>query len=123
MNLQRFHVGKRLSEMAIHNGTVYLAGQVAEDPTADITGQTQQVLAAIDKLLKEAGTDKTRILSTTIYIATMADFPAMNAVWDAWVPQGNTPPRATVEAKLANPGYKVEMQVIAAVAFGGAAKL
>jgi enamine deaminase RidA (YjgF/YER057c/UK114 family) len=116
MTLQRFHVGKRLSEMAIHNGTVYLAGQVADDPTADITGQTQQVLAAIDKLLIEAGTDKTRLLSTTIYIATMADFPAMNAVWDAWVPQGNTPPRATVEAKLANPSYKVEMQVIAAVA-------
>ncbi len=115
MTVKRFHVGKRLSEMAIYNNTIYLAGQVADDPQADITGQTQQVLAAIDKLLAEAGSDKTKILSTTIYIATMADFPAMNAVWDAWVPQGNTPPRATVEAKLARPEFKVEMQIIAAL--------
>jgi enamine deaminase RidA (YjgF/YER057c/UK114 family) len=115
MSFQRFHVGKRLSEMVVHNGTAYLAGQVADDIGADISGQTAQVLAAIDKLLAEAGTDKTRILSTTIYIADMADFPAMNAVWDAWVPQGNTPARATVEASLAKPGYLVEMQVIAAV--------
>ncbi|MBL8525531.1 MAG: RidA family protein, partial [Betaproteobacteria bacterium] len=71
-------------------------------------------LASIDKLLTEAGSDKTRILSTTIYIADMADFPAMNAVWDSWVAQGNTPPRATVEAKLAKPAYKVEIQIIAA---------
>lgn len=114
MSIQRFHVGPRLSEMAIHNGTIYLAGQVADDVSQDISGQTRQVLAAIDKLLAEAGSDKTRILSTTIYITTMGDFPAMNAVWDAWVPQGNTPPRATVEAKLAKPAYKVEIQVIAA---------
>lgn len=116
MSIQRFHVGERLSEMAIHNGTVYLAGQVAGDVNADITVQTQQVLAAIDALLAEAGSDKTRILSTTIYVSTMADFAAMNAVWDAWVPQGHTPPRATVEAKLANPGYKVEIQIVAALA-------
>jgi enamine deaminase RidA (YjgF/YER057c/UK114 family) len=116
MSIQRFHVGPRLSEMAIHNHTIYLAGQVADDPSQDITVQTQQVLAAIDKLLAEAGSDKTRILSTTIYIADMADFPAMNAVWDAWVAQGNTPPRATVEAKLAKPAYKVEIQIIAAKA-------
>jgi len=115
MTIQRFHVGKRLSEMAIHNGTIYLAGQVADDPSQDIAAQTQQVLAAIDRLLAEAGSDKTKILSTTIYIATMADFPAMNAVWDAWVPQGNTPPRATVEAKLAKPEFKVEIQLIAAL--------
>jgi enamine deaminase RidA (YjgF/YER057c/UK114 family) len=114
MNVQRFHVGKRLSEMAVHGDTIYLAGQVAEDASLDITGQTKQVLAAIDKLLAEVGSDKTKILSTTIYITDMANFPAMNAVWDAWVPQGNTPARATVEAKLANPAYKVEMQVIAA---------
>ena len=114
MSIQRFHVGPRLSEMAIHNGTIYLAGQVADDPSLDMTGQTKQVLAAIDKLLAEAGSDKTRILSTTIYIADMAQFPAVNAVWDAWVPQGSTPPRATVEAKLAKPDYKVEIQIIAA---------
>ncbi len=114
MTIQRFHVGKRLSEMAVHNGTIYLAGQVADDPVQDITSQTQQVLAAIDKLLAEAGSDKAKILSATIYIADMANFPAMNAVWDAWVVQGHTPPRATVEAKLAKPAYKVEIQVIAA---------
>ena len=112
--IERFHVGKRLSEMAVHNNTIYLAGQVAEDPTADITGQTQQVLAAIDRLLSEAGSDKTKILSTTIYIADLADFPAMNIVWDAWVVQSHTPPRATVEAKLARPAYKVEIQIVAA---------
>jgi enamine deaminase RidA (YjgF/YER057c/UK114 family) len=116
MSIQRFHVGPRLSEMAIHNNTIYLAGQVADDPSQNITVQTQQVLAAIDKLLAEAGSDKTHILSTTIYIADMADFPAMNAVWDAWVVLGNTPPRATVEAKLAKPAYKVEIQIIAAKA-------
>ena len=114
MTIQRFHVGKRLSEMAVHNGTIYLAGQVADDPVQDITSQTQQVLAAIDKLLAEAGSDKTKILTATIYIADMANFPAMNAIWDAWVVQGHTPPRATVEAKLAKPAYKVEIQVIAA---------
>lgn len=114
MTIQRFHVGKRLSEMSVYNGTIYLAGQVADDPAQDIVGQTQQVLGAIDKLLAEAGSDKTKILSTTIYIADMENFPAMNAVWDAWVPQGHTPPRATVKAKLAKPAYKVEIQVIAA---------
>ena len=114
MSIQRFHVGKRLSEMAVHNNTIYLAGQVADDPSQDITGQAQQVLASIDRLLAEAGSDKTKILSTTIYITDMAEFPAMNAVWDSWVPPGHTPPRATVEAKLARPVFKVEIQVIAA---------
>lgn len=113
-SIQRFHVGSRLSEMAVYNNTIYLAGQVAEDITLDMGGQTKQVLAAIDKLLAEAGSDKTKILSTTIYVADMAEFAAMNAVWDAWVVQGHTPPRATVEAKLAKPGYKVEIQIIAA---------
>ena len=114
MTIQRFHVGKRLSEMAVYNDTIYLAGQVASDSAQDTSGQTQQVLAAIDKLLSEAGSDKTKILSTTIYITDMANFPAMNVIWDAWVPQGHAAPRATVEAKLANPAYKVEIQVIAA---------
>ena len=114
MTLQRFHVGPRLSDMAVHNGTIYLAGQVADDASQDMAGQTKQILASIDKLLAEAGSDKTRILSTTIYVADMAEFPAMNAAWDAWVSAGATPPRATVEAKLAKPAYKVEIQVIAA---------
>jgi enamine deaminase RidA (YjgF/YER057c/UK114 family) len=100
--------------MAVHGNTIYLAGQVAEDNSQDIGGQTKQVLAAIDRLLAEAGSDRMKILSTTIYMADMAEFGGMNSVWDAWVVPGNTPPRATVQAKLAKPEYKVEIQVIAA---------
>ncbi len=114
MTIERLHVGKRLSEAAIYNGTIYLAGQVADDNSLDITGQTSQVLAAIDRLLAEAGSDKTKLLQVTIYIADMRDFPGMNAVWDAWVVPGATPPRATVEAKLAKPEWRVEMLVVAA---------
>lgn len=113
MSIQRLHIGKRLSEAAIYSNTIYLAGQVAEDSSQDITGQTKQVLAAIDKLLAEAGSDKTKILQLSIFISDMSDFPAMNAVWDEWVVQGATPPRATVEAKLAKPEWKVEMLVVA----------
>ncbi len=114
-DIQRFHVGARLSEMAVHNGTVYLAGQVPDDPTKDISGQTAEVLANIDKLLVEAGTDKSRILMAQIFLADLADFPAMNAVWDAWVVAGQTPPRATVQAKLARPEWRIEVVVTAAV--------
>ena len=113
--VQRFDVGPRLSEMAVHNGVCYLAGQVAADGSADITGQTQQVLAAIDALLARAGSDKTKILRCEIFLADMADFAAMNAVWDAWVPAGNAPPRATVQAPLARATWKLEMVVTAAV--------
>ena len=113
MSITRLHVGKRLSEAAVYNNTIYLAGQVAEDNSQDITGQTKQVLAAIDKLLGEAGSDKTKLLQVTIFIADMKDFPSMNAVWDQWVVQGATPPRATVEAKLAKAEWKVEMLVVA----------
>jgi enamine deaminase RidA (YjgF/YER057c/UK114 family) len=112
--IQRYHIGKRLSEMVVHNGTAYLAGQVAEDPKQDITSQVKQVLAQIDKLLAEIGSDKKKILSATIFLPSMADFPALNAVWESWVPAGHCPARATVEAKLAAPDYKVEIQVIAA---------
>jgi enamine deaminase RidA (YjgF/YER057c/UK114 family) len=117
MTIERRHVGKRLSELVINraSGTAYLAGQVADDPKADVTGQVQQVLAQIDDLLFEAGTDKTKILSATIYLPDMADFPALNAVWEKWVVAGETPARATVQAKLAAPQYKVEIQVVAAV--------
>ncbi|MBP8296918.1 MAG: RidA family protein [Burkholderiales bacterium] len=114
MSIQRFHVGKRLSEMVIHGNTIYLAGQVADDPKADAGSQVRQVLAQIDKLLAEAGSDKTKILSATIFLPSMADFPALNAAWEAWVPAGQCPARATVEAKLAAPDYKVEIQIIAA---------
>jgi enamine deaminase RidA (YjgF/YER057c/UK114 family) len=98
----------------VHNGTVYLAGQVADDPSEDTGGQTRQVLAAIDRLLAECGSDKTRILSAQIFLADIADFATMNAVWDAWVPAGHTPARATVESRLASPKYRVEVKVIAA---------
>lgn len=113
--IQRFDVGPRLSEMAIHQGTVYLAGQIPDDPTADMEGQTRQVLAAIDALLARAGTDKTRLLMVQIFVADMAEFDAMNRAWDAWVPAGHTPPRATVEARLARPEWKVEIVATAAV--------
>ena len=113
--VQRFDVGPRLSEMAVHNGVAYLAGQVAADDSQDIGGQTAQVLAQIDALLARAGTDKSRILMCQIFIADLADFPAMNAVWERWVPSGHAPPRATVQAALARPGWRVEMVVTAAV--------
>ena len=113
--VQRFDVGTRLSEMAVHNGVCYLAGQVAADSSQDITGQTQQVLAAIDALLARAGTDKTKLLMVQIFIKDLADFPAMNAAWEAWLPAGHAPPRATVKADLARPEWRVEMVVTAAL--------
>ncbi|MFN3565355.1 MAG: RidA family protein [Burkholderiaceae bacterium] len=104
-----------MSEVVIHGGVVYLAGQIAEDASQDIGGQTRQVLAAIDGLLAEAGTDKTRLLTAQIFLADMAELAAMNAVWDVWVPTGETPARATVQAKLAKPEWKVEIVVSAAL--------
>lgn len=115
MSIQRFDVGPRLSEMAVHNGVCYLAGQVAEDDSQDIAGQTRQVLAAIDALLQRAGTDKSKLLRVQIFIADLADFPAMNEVWEAWLPAGCAPPRATVQAALARPAWKVELVVTAAL--------
>ncbi|MBS4045054.1 MAG: RidA family protein [Alphaproteobacteria bacterium] len=115
MSVRRIDVGPRMSQAVVHGNTVYLAGQVAADPKADVSGQTEQILAQIDRLLKEAGTDKTKILSTNIWLADMSTFADMNKVWDVWVPKGNTPARATVEAKLATPDYKVEIACIAAI--------
>lgn len=115
MMVQRFDVGTRLSEMALHNGVCYLAGQVAGDATQDMAGQTRQVLAAIDTLLARAGSDKGKLLMCQIFITDLADFAAMNRVWEAWLPAGQAPPRATVLAKLAKPEWKVEMVVTAAV--------
>jgi enamine deaminase RidA (YjgF/YER057c/UK114 family) len=119
VTIERRNVGKRLSDLVIYapppgGRLIFLAGQVAEDPKADVTGQVQSVLAQIDRLLAEAGTDKRSILSATIYLPDMNDYAAMNAVWDGWVPRGDTPARATVEAKLASPQYRVEIQVVAA---------
>ncbi len=113
--VQRFDVGTRLSEMAVHNGVCYLAGQVAADGSQDIAGQTRQVLAAIDALLARAGTDKRKLLMVQIFIKDLADFAAMNAAWEAWLPAGHAPPRATVKADLAKPEWRVEMVVTAAL--------
>ena len=113
--VRRYHVGDRLSEMAIHHGTVYLAGQVPDDTTQDIRGQTRQVLAMVDRLLAEAHTDNAHILMAQIFLADMADFAGMNEVWDDWVAPGDAPPRATVQAKLANPAYRIEIVVTAAI--------
>lgn len=112
--IQRSHVGTRLSEVATYQGVIYLAGQVASDPTQDMTGQTQQVLADVDRLLAEHHSDKTRILQCLIYISDMNQFAEMNAVWDKWVVPGHTPPRATVQAKLASPQKVIEVVVTAA---------
>ena len=112
--VQRYEVGPRMSEMVVHNGVCYLAGQVAADATQDIRGQTRQVLASIDALLARVGSDNSRILMCQIFLADLADFTAMNEVWEAWLPAGQAPPRATVLAQLARPEWKVEMVVTAA---------
>ena len=112
--LQRFDTGPPMSEMIVHGGVCYLAGQIADDTSEDITGQTRQVLAEIDKLLAMAASDKTKILRAEIFLADIADFDGMNKAWDEWVPHGFTPARATVEAKLARPEWKVEIVITAA---------
>lgn len=112
--IQRYDAGPRMSEMVVHNGTIYLAGQIADDDDADVAGQTRQVLAAIDALLARAGSDKSKILRAEIFLADLADFGAMNAVWETWVVPGQTPARATMQAALANPKWKVEIVVTAA---------
>lgn len=117
MAIERHHTGKRMSQVVVHNGIVYLAGQVAQDaPGKSVTEQTRNILDAIDNLLAAAGSDKTRILSATIWLNSMDDFEEMNAVWDAWVPEGQAPARACVESpRLARPVFNVEIGVIAAV--------
>jgi enamine deaminase RidA (YjgF/YER057c/UK114 family) len=115
MTIQRHEVGKRLSKIVVHNGVAYLAGEVPDDGSKDITGQAGEVLAKIDRLLKQVGSDKTRILSAQIFLPDMKDFAALNAAWEKWIPAGQTPARATIEAKLANPAFKVEIMCIAAL--------
>jgi len=114
-DITRHHTNRRMSQMVRHNGTIYLAGQVGA-PGESVTEQTRACLAQVDALLTEAGSDKTRILQATIWLASMDDFAEMNAVWDAWAPEGHTPARATGEAKLATPDYLVEVIVVAAEA-------
>ncbi|MBK8017256.1 MAG: RidA family protein [Betaproteobacteria bacterium] len=115
MQIERRHVGKRLSQVVVHNETVYLAGIVADEPVpGDAGAQTENILMKIDRFLQEAGSDRTRMLSATIWLADISDYNAMNAVWDAWVPEGCSPARACVESKLAQPKYKVEIRIVAA---------
>jgi enamine deaminase RidA (YjgF/YER057c/UK114 family) len=115
MSIQRFETGPRMSQAVVHGNTVYLAGVVASNAKGEsVTKQTQDILSIIDGHLATAGTDKSKLLSATIYITDMATFAEMNAVWDGWVSPGNTPARATVEARLAAPVYNVEIMVIAA---------
>jgi enamine deaminase RidA (YjgF/YER057c/UK114 family) len=114
MPVTRINPGPRMSQAVIHGNTVYLAGQVAANPTPSVKEQTQQILAQIDALLQQAGTDKSKLVSTNIWLTDIRNFAEMNAVWDAWVSPGNTPARATVQATLANPSLLVEIMVVAA---------
>ena len=113
-DITRLGIGPRMSEAVCYNGIAWLAGQVG-NPGDSVADQTRQCLAEVDRILAAAGTDKTRILSAQIWLADMSTFAEMNAVWDQWVPQGHTPARATGEAKLAAPDYKVEVIVTAAL--------
>ncbi|HET9533373.1 MAG TPA: RidA family protein [Blastocatellia bacterium] len=115
MTIERIKVGPRMSQALIHGNTVYLAGQVADDPDADVAEQTRQVLAKIDGLLSDAGTDKSKLLCANVWLSDISTFDQMNAVWDAWVTAGSPPARACVESRLARPGLKVEIMVVAAL--------
>ena len=116
MNIKRHKVGPRMAQANICNGIAFLSGQVPKNSLdQDITAQAREVLAAIDALLARAGSDKSRILMCQIFITDLADFAAMNEVWEAWLPAGHAPPRATVLARLAKPEWKLEMVVTAAV--------
>src|SRR5258708_39048449 len=109
-SIERFGMGPRMSQAVVHNGVVYLAGQVAADAQgAPVKEQTKNILERIDKLLAAAGTDKTKLLSVTIWPADMRSFEDMNSAWDKWIPAAATPTRATVDAKLASPAYAVEI--------------
>ncbi|GAA0556844.1 RidA family protein [Halomonas salifodinae] len=115
MTVSYHHSNARMSQITVHNGTVYLAGQVPSDASAEMRGQTEQVLTRIDELLAEAGTSKQHLISAQVWVTSMAEFDAMNAAWDAWVVPGRPPVRAAVEAKLAKPEWKVEIMVTAAL--------
>lgn len=115
-DIRRLHVAKRYSEVSIYKGLIHLAGQVCRDAPEDIVGQTKAILAQVDKLLNEAGSDKTRILFCQVFMADLADFEGFNQVWDSWVAKDLAPPRATIQAKLPCPTWRVEL-VITAVAY------
>ncbi|WP_339523646.1 RidA family protein [Pseudomonas sp. EA_35y_Pfl2_R111] len=116
MSVQRLHTESRYSEIVVHNGTVYLAGQLADNYSGDIVQQTRETLANTDRMLAEAGSDKSKILSVTIYLKDMdRDYAGLNQVWDAWVAPGAAPARACVEAKMYKPEVLVEMMIVAAL--------
>ncbi|BAK83933.1 RidA family protein [Komagataeibacter medellinensis] len=115
MTIKRLQPEERLTGAVVHNGTVYLAGQVADDPSLDAEGQTADILRQIDALLAEAGTSSARLLSVQIFLSDMNDMTAMNRAWDAWLNPASKPARATVEARLADPRWKVEITGIAAL--------
>ncbi|MDE1174247.1 MAG: RidA family protein [Parvibaculaceae bacterium] len=115
MTIRRIGSNHRMSEAVVYGNMVYLAGQVAKDASQSITGQAEQVLAGIDALLAEAGTDKSKILTATVWLTDMGDFAAFNKVWDAWVDQKNPPARACVQSPLVLPDWKLEIQLSAAV--------
>jgi enamine deaminase RidA (YjgF/YER057c/UK114 family) len=114
-DVRRIDPGPRLSEASVCGDRMYLSGMIPEDTSLGIAGQVKQALAEIDALLAKGGSDKTRILSAVIWLSDIADFAAMNVVWDAWVVLGQTPARATVQAKLNDPKMKVEIMVVAAI--------
>jgi enamine deaminase RidA (YjgF/YER057c/UK114 family) len=114
MSIQRINVGPRMSQAVVHGDTIYIAGQVASDTTADIIGQTRQILAKIESLLREAGSDKSKLLSANIWLSNVAFYDSMNSVWDAWVTPGSPPARATVGSPLAGAQFLVEIAAIAA---------
>ena len=113
MTIERHGTTRRYSDAVAVGSTVYLV-EVAQSLEADITTQTREVLASVEALLIKAGSDKTRLLQVTLYLPDMADYAAMNEVWDAWVPEGTAPARACIQAGLANPGYRIEAVIIAA---------
>jgi enamine deaminase RidA (YjgF/YER057c/UK114 family) len=115
MTIQRFKVGPRMSQAVVHGDTIYIAGQVADDWNADVAGQTEQILAKIDALLAEIDSDKSRLLSATVWLSDIGTFDEMNSVWDKWVAPGHPPARACVEARLARTKLKVEIAAIAAI--------
>ena len=118
--IKRIDPGPRLSQAVVHGDTIYVAGQVAADTGADCAGQTRQILNQIDALLAQGGSDKTRVLWANVWLANMGDYAAMNGEWESWIPKGQTPARATVEAKLAMPQFKVEIACVAAAGTGAA---
>jgi len=114
-SIQRNHIGARMSKSVVHQGTVYLCGQTPDDNDGNMTVQTEQTLAKVDALLEEVGASREHMLSATIIVSDMREFAEMNAVWDAWVPEGHAPARACIEAPMAHPDIKVEVCIIAAL--------